>query len=246
MKIHTIGRWNHNNEERQSAAPCFMPILQAKSLHDMDQITIAVIEDIPDIAFELQNLFNRQPDMNCHRVYHTAEDAITFLPVSPPSIVITDIGLPGLTGIEAIVSLREQMPKTQFCMFTVFEDDDKIFKSLKAGAKGYILKNSAPEKIISAAKELHAGGSPMSPSIARKVINHFSVSLPNDPPKSHLPLTEREYSIVELLSQGLLYKEIAVQLGITIGTVKQHIHKIYHKLQVNNRTEAINRYLQRD
>jgi NarL family two-component system response regulator LiaR len=137
------------------------------------------------------------------------------------------------------------MPNTQFCMFTVFEDDEKIFKSLKAGAKGYILKNSSSEKILSSARELYKGGSPMNPEIARKVIDAFSA--PKDDPEkaNNLPLTKREYELLELLSQGLLYKEIGSQLGITTGTVKQHIHKIYNKLQVNNRTEAINRYLNR-
>ena len=208
-------------------------------------IKVAIIEDIKDIALELQNNFNEQPDISCQQVYFNAEDAINFLSHNPADVVLTDIGLPEASGIEGIIALRELHPEMLFCMFTVFEDNDKIFKSLRAGAKGYILKNNPPQSIISAIRELHGGGSPMNPEIARKVINAFAV-VPQAPDRAHnLPLTTREYELLELLSRGLLYKEIAVELGITTGTVKQHIHKIYHKLQVNNRTEAINKYLSR-
>jgi len=210
-------------------------------------IKIAVIEDIKDIAFELKSLFNEHEDLSCNQVYHTAEDAITFLPKNPSDVVIVDIGLPGISGIQAIITLKELMPNAQFCMFTVFEDDAKIFQSIQAGAKGYILKNSTSEKIFESTRELFNGGSPMSPNIARKVIDSFSQERKtNDESTPHqLPLTDREYELLTLLAEGLLYKEIAEKLGITIGTVKQHIHKIYHKLQVNNRTEAINRFLNR-
>jgi DNA-binding NarL/FixJ family response regulator len=219
-----------------------------KPCADMDKIIkIAIIEDIKEIALELKNHFNDSEYTSCTQVYHNAEEAIAFLPINPPDIVISDIGLPGVSGIQAIITLRELMPDTEFCMFTVFEDNDKIFQSLKAGAKGYILKNANPDKIIDSAKELYNGGSPMSPSIARKVIESFSIQQNEkaEAKATNLPLTEREYEILEELAQGLLYKEIATKLSITIGTVKQHIHKIYHKLQVNNRTEAINLFLKR-
>lgn len=219
--------------------------LEQSSMNTKSIIKIAVIEDLKEVALELQELFNAEDDFSCNQVYHSAEDAITFLPKFPADVVIVDIGLPGASGIEAIVTMREMMPHTQFCMFTVFEDDDKIFKSLKAGAKGYILKNSSPDKIISSARELSSGGSPMNPEIARKVINAFTANKTETTKATNLPLTPREFELLELLSQGLLYKEIGSELGITTGTVKQHIHKIYDKLQVNNRTEAINRYLNR-
>lgn len=219
--------------------------LDKSTMNESRPIKIAIIEDLKDVALEMQELFNDEEDLSCTQVYHSAEDAITFLPKFPADVVIVDIGLPGASGVEAIVAIRELMPQTQFCMFTVFEDDDKIFKSLKAGAKGYILKNSSPDKILSSARELYRGGSPMNPEIARKVIDAFTAPK-NDPAKAtNLPLTPREFELLELLSQGLLYKEIGSSLGITTGTVKQHIHKIYDKLQVNNRTEAINRYLNR-
>jgi len=212
---------------------------------ETQEIKIAIIEDIKAIASEIQLIINDETDLTCTQVYHNAEDAIHFLTQHPVDVVLTDIGLPKADGIEAIIAIREAHPKTLFCMFTVFEDNQKIFSSLQAGAKGYILKNSSPRKIKSAIRELYTGGSPMNPEIARKVIDAFASSGASAPTTSALPLTTREFELLELLSQGLLYKEIASQLGITTGTVKQHIHKIYHKLQVNNRTEAINKYLRR-
>lgn len=208
-------------------------------------ISIAIIEDMQEVAYGLQELFNEEEGMQCHKVYHTAEEAIAFLSKFPADVVLTDIGLPGASGIEAIVTLKERCPQTQFCMFTVFEDNKKIFDSIQAGAKGYILKNSDPDMIVSSIIDLYNGGSPMNPEIARKVIDAFTNNTIGKNKVAKLPLTDREMELLELLSQGLMYKEIAENLGITTGTVKQHIHKIYDKLQVNNRTEAINKYLQR-
>lgn len=222
----------------------YAPVQQKVHIHM--PVSVAIIEDLKEIGYELRDLFQEHDDFSCTQLYHTAEEAITFLPQSPPDIVITDIGLPGISGIQAIVTLRELMPETEFCMFTVFEDDDKVFQSLRAGAKGYILKNANPDKILTSAIELSQGGSPMSPSIARRVIDAFATNVPTTrASSSSLPLTDRELELLQELASGLLYKEIASKLGITIGTVKQHIHKIYHKLQVNNRTEAINRFLNR-
>lgn len=203
-------------------------------------MNIAIIEDLHDVADMLRELFSEQDDMQCTQVYFNAEDAINFLPNHPVDVVIVDIGLPRKSGIDAIKHILEYCPATQFCMFTVYEDDEKIFKSLQAGAKGYVLKGSAPEKIMEAVRELHAGGSPMSPTIARRIIDLFS-KMNLEPNAQSLPITAREKELMELLAKGLLYKEIADRLGITIGTVKQHIHKIYDKLQVSNRTEAIMR-----
>lgn len=208
-------------------------------------IKIAIIEDIKEIALDLQELFNEQDDMLCNQVYFNAEDAINFLCKFPADIVLSDIGLPKADGISAILAIRQAHPNTQFCMFTVFEDNSKIFQSIQAGAKGYILKNSNPEKILSSIRELAQGGSPMNPEIARKIIDAFSENVISHKKASKLPLTKRELEILGQLSKGLLYKEIAHELGITTGTVKQHIHKIYDKLQVNNKTEAINKYLDR-
>lgn len=202
----------------------------------LSPIQVAIIEDLPEVAAGLKDLINMQPEMDCLHVYSNAEDAITFLPVHPVDIVIVDIGLPRLNGIEAISKLSTICPKSEYCIFTVYEEDEKIFQSIKAGAKGYILKSSPPQKMMDAIRELHQGGSPMSPSIARRVLESF-----HQPTTPRLPISSREMELLQLLAKGLLYKEIADTLGITTGTVKQHIHKIYDKLQVNNKTEAINK-----
>lgn len=201
---------------------------------------IAVLEDLKDVASMLQELINNEEDMECRQVYHNAEDAIKFLPQQQADILVVDIGLPRASGIEAMQQLRNNCPNMQFCMFTVYEDDEKIFKSLQAGAKGYILKGASPEKLLDSLRELYAGGSPMSPSIARRVLDVFQ-NLPVKPNATTLPITNRERELLEWLAQGLLYKEIADKMGITTGTVKQHIHKIYEKLHVSNRTEAVNK-----
>ncbi len=208
-------------------------------------ISVAIIEDLKEVALELKELFNEAGGIQCNQVYFNAEDAIHFLAKHPVDIVLSDIGLPKADGITAIEAIGKSCPNSLFCMFTVFEDNEKIFNSLKAGAKGYILKNSSPDKIVQAIRELYNGGSPMNPEIARKVIDAFSLNPKTANSKPRLPLTKREFELLELLSKGLLYKEIALELSITVGTVKQHIHKIYHKLQVNNKTEAINKYLDR-
>lgn len=203
-------------------------------------IHIAILEDLTEVANTLKSYINLEQDMKCEHIYHTAEDAMLFIPKQNIDILIVDIGLPRASGIEAIKFLTEHCPKMQFCMFTVYEDDDKIFNSLQAGAKGYILKSASKEKLLEAIRELSNGGSPMSPSIARRIIDVFS-TLKTTPVVKSLPLSDRELELLTLLSKGLLYKEIADKLGITTGTVKQHIHKIYDKLQVSNKTEAINK-----
>jgi DNA-binding NarL/FixJ family response regulator len=206
----------------------------------MKRIKIAILEDLKDVAAHLQMIFNREEDMTCTQVYMNAEDAMHFLVANPVDILIVDIGLPRASGIDAIRYLTEHCPSMQYCMFTVYEDDDKIFNSLQAGAKGYILKGAPADRILTAVRELHEGGSPMSPIIARKLLNVFQ-KLQVTPVVAALPLTSRELEILQHLSRGLLYKEIGDKLGITTGTVKQHLHKIYDKLQVSNRTEAINK-----
>jgi DNA-binding NarL/FixJ family response regulator len=177
-------------------------------------------------------------------VYLDAEAALEEIPYRQPDVVLMDIQLPGMSGIECIRQIKSINPKIQFMMMTVYEDAENIFKSLEAGASGYLLKNTSPKKILEAIIELKEGGSPMSGEIARKVVSSFSkvqnFGKADDEMKK---LTPREFEIVELLSKGFLYKEIADQLNITVGTVKQHIHNTYEKLQVNNRTEAINKVM---
>jgi len=204
------------------------------------KIQISIIEDIKDVALSVQAMINSQADMLCDHIFHNAEEAMMFIPNQNANIVIVDIGLPRASGIDAIRFLKEKCPQILFCMFTVYEDDEKIFRSLQAGANGYILKGASKDKILASIRELSEGGSPMSPTIARRIIETFTEKKVQ-PTNNSLPLTSREFELLQLLAKGMLYKEIGETLSITTGTVKQHIHKIYEKLQVTNKTEAINK-----
>ena len=205
------------------------------------KITVVIVEDKDDIRNSLRVLINSSTQCECEHVYADAEQALEEIPYREPDVVLMDIQLPGMSGIECIRQIKSINPAIQFMMMTVYEDAENIFKSLEAGASGYLLKNTSPKKILEAIVELKEGGSPMSGEIARKVVASFQTNLPDHSEKEKL--TTREYEIVELLSKGFLYKEIADQLSISVGTVKQHIHNTYEKLQVNNRTEAINKVL---
>ena len=207
---------------------------------DTQMIKISIIEDIKDVALSVQAMINSQSDMICDHIFHNAEEAMMFVPHQDADIVIVDIGLPRASGIDAITTLKDKCPYVLFCMFTVYEDDEKIFRSLQAGANGYILKGASKDKILTSIRELAEGGSPMSPTIARRIIETFTEKKVQ-PTNMALPLTTREMELLQLLAKGMLYKEIAQFLSITTGTVKQHIHKIYEKLQVTNKTEAINK-----
>ena len=165
------------------------------------------------------------------------DEAAVSIINAQPDVVIMDINMPGMSGIECIRKIKDDCPGTQFMIFTIYENDEKIFDALAAGASGYMLKKTSAEKMIEAIKELHNGGSPMSSMVARKVIGHFNES--NNKASDYL--TNKENEILVLLSKGFLYKEIASKLSITIGTVTQHIHNIYEKLHVSNKTEAINK-----
>jgi len=150
-----------------------------------------------------------------------------------------DISLPGKTGIECLQKIKDKCPDTQFMMYTIFEDDEKVFQALEAGASGYLLKKTPKEKILESLKELYEGGSPMSTQIARKVIQAFQRS--KTVSEEEKSLTKKEKEVLDLLAKGFLYKEIADQLSITINTVKQHIHSVYEKLHVTNKAEAISK-----
>jgi len=199
-------------------------------------ITVCIIEDIKEIQFGLQSIIESDARFSLLKCFDNAEDAIAELPELEPNVVITDINLPQKSGIDCIIQVKNHQENIQFIMFTIYEDNDQVFEALKAGANGYILKNTAPEKIIEALVELHDGGSPMSPKIARKVLSSFNTkNTTND------LISKREQEVLELLSKGFLYKEIADKLNITLSTVKRHLNHIYQKLQVQNKTEAINK-----
>lgn len=202
-------------------------------------LTICIIEDIPEINEGLVDLLEKDNRFSIIGNFTTAEKAMDEIPQLKPDIVISDINLPVKSGIDAMKYIKNLFSQIQFIMFTIYEDSDQVFDALKSGASGYILKNTTPNKIIESIIELSEGGSPMSPSIARKVINTFNSNLSSK--KVEDLLTHREFEVIELLSKGFLYKEIADQLSISISTVKRHINHIYEKLQVQNKTEAVNK-----
>ena len=202
-------------------------------------ITLAIVEDLDEVRDGLKNFISLSQDFKVLDTYKTAEEAAHDLPKLKPDIVIMDINLPGMNGIECIRQIKGKTPGTQFMMFTVYENDEKVFEALKAGASGYLLKNTGLVQLIESLKELHNGGSPMSANIARKLVTVF-----RDKENAIEPvevLSGRENEILQLLAKGLLYKEIAEQISISVSTVRQHIHHIYEKLHVQNRTEAINK-----
>src|SRR5215213_10679874 len=204
----------------------------------MPPITLSIVEDLDEVREGLSQFLSARDEFLMLETFQNAEDAALKLPEIQPDIVIVDINLPGMNGIECIKEVKKKCSTIQFMMFTVYETDEKIFEALKAGASGYLLKKSGFPLIAGALKELHAGGSPMRAHIARKLVNVF-----REQNNAIDVLSARENEILHLLAQGLLYKEIADQLSITTGTVSQHIHNIYEKLHVQNRTEAINKFL---
>ena len=207
-------------------------------------ISLAIVEDLDEVRESLHQFISLNKEFKVLDTFRTAEEALYELPLIKPDIVIMDINLPGVNGIDCIKEVKNKIPKTQFMMFTVYENDEKVFESLKAGASGYLLKNTGLLQLVEALKELYNGGSPMSANIARKLVTVFREQEKKfDNVES---LSQRENEILQLLSKGLLYKEIAEQLSISVNTVRQHIHKIYEKLHVQNRTEAINKTMRKN
>jgi DNA-binding NarL/FixJ family response regulator len=209
-----------------------MPDNQAMTI-----VNVAIVEDLNDVREGLKYVLEYTDGFDCTHAYPNAEAALEGLRVNQPDVVVMDIHLPKMSGIECVRILKLEFPKMQFLMFSVFEDDENIFEALKAGASGYILKKTPPTKVLEAIQDLSEGGSPMTASIARRVIAHFQKPAVSD----YGTLSSREKEILELLSKGFFYKEIADKLGTSTGTVRQQIHKIYEKLHVQNRTEALNK-----
>ena len=184
---------------------------------------------------------NGSPGFSCIASYASGEAALKELPEIIPDVVLMDINLPGITGIECITKLKESHPSMQFIMLTIFEDNEAIFNSLAAGASGYLLKQTPAARLLEAISDVYHGGSPMSSEIARKVVQSFQTHA--YPSSSEHVLTKREEDILALLAKGYLYKEIADACNISLDTVRSHIRHIYEKLHVNTRTEAILIYL---
>lgn len=203
-------------------------------------ITVAIVEDNEEIRMMLAKVIAREPKLKCGCTCATDEIALEVLPKNPPQVVIMDIQLPGISGIQCTARLRQALPQTQVLVYTVYGDNEQVFKALKAGARGYLLKRSTHAEIIEAVFDVHHGGAPMSGEIARKVVRSFAEP---DAPKETEQLTPRQQEILGLLARGFVSKEIAQQLGIRFDTVRFHLKDIYAKLHVRSKTEAVVKYL---
>lgn len=203
-------------------------------------LKVAIVEDNNTLRHSLENLFNRTEGIKCVASLSNLMNVVSEFAKANPDIVLMDIGLPNISGIEGVRTVKTNFPSIQIMMFTVFEDDDSIFDAIKAGASGYLLKKSAPEEIIEAIQELHRGGAPMSPTIARRVVSSFQS---NHNPVQEFDLTVREKEILFALVDGLSYKKIADKYCVSISTVRTHISNIYQKLHVNTKAQAVAKIL---
>ena len=206
-------------------------------------IHVAIVEDDEEIRANLTHRIGENPALRLLGSYADAESAMADLPRQKPDVILMDINLPGMDGVECVRQLKSRLPASQFVMLTVYEDNNRLFKSLMAGASGYLLKRTPPARLLAAIKEAHQGGSPMTPQIARRVVQHFQ-QLPQ--PSSELQkLTPRETEVLTQLAKGFRYKEIVDNLGISSGTLHSYIRSIYEKLHVHSRTEAVVKFLNR-
>lgn len=208
---------------------------------DVGKITVGIVEDDVIIRDSLIKLVNDEADFQCLGAFATGEEAFKYLPALQPQVVLMDVNLPGMSGIECTHLLKEALPDTQILILTVYEDGENIFRALKSGASGYLLKRSEPEDVLRALKDVLEGGAPMSGQIARKVVQSFRESSPGIKPS--VRLTEREEKILALLSKGYANKEIADKLSVSMSTVRTHLRHIYEKLHVRSRTEAVLKFL---
>lgn len=206
-------------------------------------ISVSIVEDNEQLRATLARVINRAEGFRCVSHYGDAESALEKLPKDLPEVVLMDINLPGMNGVECVRRLKQIIPQTQVVMLTVYEDTENIFNALAAGAAGYLLKRTTSAELLEAIREVHQGGSPMTTHIARKVTQSFQRAGPSRQPTENL--SEREQEVLDCLSQGLIYKEIADKLGISYETVHTYIRRIYEKLQVRTRTEAVAKFLRR-
>src|SRR5436190_12104904 len=206
-------------------------------------ITVSIVEDNEQLRGTLARVLNRAEGFRCVSNYGSAEDALKALPNDAPDVVLMDINLPGMNGVECVRKLKQAAPQIQIVMLTVYEDTENIFNALAAGASGYMLKRSSTPELLESIREVQRGGSPMTAHIARKVVQSFQK--PVSATETTEDLSPREKEVLDLLSQGFLYKEIAEKLGISYETVHTYVRRIYEKLQVRTRTEAVAKFLRR-
>ncbi len=196
---------------------------------------LIIIEDDPILRESLKLLLAGEAEITVAGAYGSAEEALRGLRKASPDVMLADLGLPGMTGIELIKKAKDELPSLEIMAHTVFEDRENVFSAIKAGASGYILKGSSPREIVEAIHAIHKGGAPMSPKIARKIIHEFQDESAGD----QYVLSQREKDIVKCIEQGLTYKEISLRLKISSHTVHTHIKNIYEKLQAKDREEAL-------
>jgi DNA-binding NarL/FixJ family response regulator len=206
--------------------------------------TVSIIEDNDRTRARLITLLGRSGKLRCIGTYASGEAALAGIPLKKPDVALVDINLPGMSGIECVAKLKSQMPELQLLMLTTYEESDLIFNSLRAGAKGYLLKDMPISELIQAIEQVHAGGSPMSMQIARKVVDYFH-RLQHTASEME-KLTAREHEILTALAKGSFNKEIAENLGISLSTVRTHLKHIYEKLHVQSRTEATAKFFQKN
>jgi DNA-binding NarL/FixJ family response regulator len=212
----------------------------------MKNISVCIVDDNRELRNALEEIISMSDGYKCVGTIATAEDAIRQIPLIKPDVVLMDINLGSSeSGIDCVRALKPRIPATNFMMCTVYEEDEKIFEALSAGASGYILKKTTPSKMLEAIRELYEGGAPMSSQIARKVVAAF-LNKPSSNGGSELNnLTNREREILELLSRGMMYKEIALALNLANDTIRKHVYHVYEKLHVTNRVEAVNKFFGR-
>jgi DNA-binding NarL/FixJ family response regulator len=204
-------------------------------------IKVAIVDDDEGIRSSLATLIRRAPTLRLIGDYANAEIALKEIPRHAPDVVLMDINMPGASGVDCVRQLKAQMPKVQFLMLTVYEDSDSLFKSLKAGASGYLLKRTASKNLLEAILDVHTGGSPMSPQLARRVVMFFNQSAQGESDVARLAAGEKEF--LDQLAKGYAYKEIADRMKISIDTVRSYVRTVYEKLHVHSRTEAVVKYL---
>lgn len=205
------------------------------------QIKVSIVDDDEGIRASLAALIRRAPAVKLTGDYPDAETALKEIPLHPPDVVLMDINMPGMKGVECVRQLKSLLPNVQVLMLTVYEDSDSLFNSLKAGASGYLLKRTASARLLEAIRDVHDGGSPMSPQLARRVVQYFSKPAAEDSPVSRLAPGEKEF--LDQLAKGYAYKEIADRMNISIDTVRSYVRTVYEKLHVHSRTDAVVKYL---
>jgi DNA-binding NarL/FixJ family response regulator len=207
-------------------------------------IRISIVEDDEPVRRILGNFVRSDPSLRLVSDFGESEKAIASLPGDPPDVVLMDINLPQMSGVECVHHLKPLLPHTQFLMLTVYDDPEHIFKALAAGATGYLLKSTRREDLITAIQQIHEGGSPMSSAIARKVVRSFAGTRSPQPRQETDELSAREQQVLGFLAQGFLYKEIADKLNLNVFTVKTYTRRIYEKLHVHSRSQAAAKYFQ--